>query len=171
MPRPDYLVKGRRALFAALCASALLLSGCVKEQTWKTGSPAPAISVLDLADRTVKLSDYKGKPVVLRFWATGCKACLEGMPKLDAYAKRYAGQGLVVLAVNMGNPRESVGAFAREVKVSYPLLLDPALIAVKKYNVRSAPTTCFIDRRGIARMVVAGEVTQEAFDRIAATLL
>lgn len=171
MPMPDYPVKGRLTLLATLFVFASLFSGCVKEQTWKSGSPAPEISVLDLGDRTVKLSAYKGKPLVLRFWATGCKACVEGMPLLDAYSKRYAGRGLVVLAVNMGNPRELVGAFAKEVKLSYPLLLDPALIATRKYGVRSAPTTCFIDRRGIARTVVVGEVTREAFDKIAGTLL
>lgn len=144
---------------------ALLLGGCVKEQTWKTDARAPDISVLDMNEKTVKLSDFRGNPVVLRFWATGCKACVAGMPKLDGLSKGYRDKGLKVLAINMGNPKPLVEVFAKGLKLSYPVFLDPALIAAKKYGVKSVPTTFFIDRNGLAKKVVIGEISQELFDK------
>lgn len=148
-----------------------LLTGCEKDRTWKVGARAPEISVLDLGDRTVKLSEFKGKPVVLRFWATGCSACVAGMPKLDSYSKAYRDKGLAVLAINMGNSKPLVEAFAKGLKLSYPVLLDPALIAAKKYGVRAVPTTFFIDGKGIARKVVVGEVTREDFEKTVGELM
>lgn len=141
------------------------LGGCVKEQTWKIGTRAPVISVLDMNEKTVKLSEFRGKPVVLRFWATGCKACVAGMPKLDDASKGYRDKGLAVLAINMGNPKALVEVFAKGLKLSYPVFLDPALIAAKKYGVKSVPTTFFIDRKGVANKVVVGDISQELFDK------
>ncbi|HBA89772.1 MAG TPA: hypothetical protein DCZ75_17820 [Geobacter sp.] len=157
------------AVLVFLCA--LLVSGCKKEESWKTGSKAPEISVLDLNEKTVKLSDFKGEVVVLRFWATGCKACVAGMPVLDQLSKGYRDQGVTVLAVNMGGSKPLVEAFAKGLKLSYPVFLDPALIASTKYAVRAAPTTYFIDRKGVARSFVVGEITKEAFDKTVRELM
>ena len=153
------------AVFIMASVFAALFSGCAREQSWKIGARAPEISVLDLDDKTVKLADFKGKPVVLRFWATGCQACVAAMPELDRFSKKYREQGLVVLSINMGNSKPLVEAFAKGLKLSFPVLLDPALIAAKKYAVRAVPTTFFIDGKGIARKVVVGEIKQEAFDK------
>lgn len=158
-------------LCAALWALVALLGGCAKDQTWKPGAPAPQISVLDLQDATVKLADFRGKVVVLRFWATGCKACVAEMPVLDKFRKKYPDQDLAVLGVNMGGSKDLVAAFAKGLKITFPILLDPAMIASKKYAVKMVPTTYFIDRNGIARQVIAGEVPQKTFDKIVAELL
>jgi cytochrome c biogenesis protein CcmG, thiol:disulfide interchange protein DsbE len=161
-------MKLRNLLVSALLVlvlAPLLLSGCEKEQTWKIGKKAPEISVLDMADKTVKLSDYKGEVVVLRFWATGCQACVAGMPVLDRLSKGYRDRGVKVLAVNMGSSKPLVEAFAKGLKLSYPVFLDPALIAANKYGVRAAPTTYFIDKKGVARSFVVGEITPEAFHK------
>jgi peroxiredoxin len=158
-----------RFIFALSCAA--LFCGCAKEQVWKIGERAPAISMLDLNDKTVKLSDFRGKPVILRFWATGCQACVASMPALDDFRKKYQGGELVVLAVNMGNSKPLVQAFAKGLKLSYPVLLDEALIASQKYAVRAVPTTFFIDRKGTARKVVVGDLKQEVFDQTVAELL
>lgn len=158
-------------LLVMLLVCAVLSAGCQKEQTWQVGAKAPQISVLDLNDATVKLSDFQGKALVVRFWTTGCKACVEGMPALDRYSKRYADRGLVVIAVNMGSSKEMVEAFAKKLKLSYPVLCDPAQIASKKYNVKSVPTTFFIDRGSIARKMIVGELTEEVFDKTVRELL
>ncbi|HBG06192.1 MAG: hypothetical protein A2075_02425 [Geobacteraceae bacterium GWC2_58_44] len=164
--------------FARLAAAAVtillfaaLLGGCEKEQSWKTGKQAPEISVLDLNDKTVKLSDFKGQVVVLRFWATGCKACVAGMPVLDEYSKPYRDKGLTVLAINMANSKPMVEAFAKGLKLSYPVFQDPALIAAGKYGVRAVPSTYIIDRKGIARSFAVGEITREKFDQTVGELL
>ena len=158
-------------LYVVILICATFIGGCGKDQSWKAGSQAPQISVLDLNDATVKLSDFKGKVVVLRFWATGCKACVEGMPALDRFRKKYSENDLAVLGINIGGSKELVGAFAKGLKISYPVLLDPANMASKKYLVRSVPTTCFIDRKGIARQVIVGEISQKVFDEIVGAML
>lgn len=158
-------------LYVALWVCTAFIGGCEKDQTWKIGSKAPQISVLDLQDTTVKLSDFKGKVVILRFWATGCSACIKGMPLLDEFRKKYSENDLAVLGVNIGGSKELVQAFAKGLKLSYPVLLDPASMASKKYLVRSVPTTCFIDRKGIARQVIVGEISQKVFDEIVGKLL
>ena len=170
MKREKMLARAVAGIVTALLFSALL-GGCAKERTWETGQRAPEISVLDMDEKTVKLSDFKGEVVVLRFWATGCKACVAGMPVLDEYSKGYRDKGLAVLAINMGNPKPMVEVFAKGLKLSYPVFLDPALIAAKKYGVRAVPSTYFIDRKGIARSFVVGEITQEAFDKTMKELL
>jgi cytochrome c biogenesis protein CcmG, thiol:disulfide interchange protein DsbE len=162
---------GYPLLCVALWASVVFISGCEKDQTWKNGSKAPQISVLDLHDATVKLSDFKGKVIVLRFWATGCKACVAEMPLLDVFRKKYSGNDLVVLGVNVGGSRELVEAFAKGLNISYPVLLDPAMIAANKYGVRMVPTTYFIDRNGNAKQVIPGEIPQKTFDKIVGSLL
>lgn len=150
---------------------AVMLGGCKKEEIWKTGKKAPEISVLDLSEKTVKLSDFKGRVVVLRFWTTGCKPCVAGMPLLDEYSKAYRDRGLTVLAVNMGNSKPLVETFAKGLKLTYPVFLDPALIAAKKYGVRAVPSTYFIDRKGVARSFVVGDIKKEAFDQTVQELL
>jgi cytochrome c biogenesis protein CcmG, thiol:disulfide interchange protein DsbE len=163
-------VAGNLLLLGAVLICAALVSGCEKEQSWKVGASAPEISVLDLKDRTVKLSQFRGKVVVLRFWASGCKACIAGLPAMDRYSKGRE-KDLAMIAVNMGNSKEFVDAFARGLHVSFPMLLDPALIASRKFGVRAVPTTFFIDRDGVARKVVQGDISRDLFERTVGALL
>lgn len=158
-------------LCVAAFACAMVTGGCEKDQSWKIGSKAPQISVLDVHDATVKLSGFKGKVVVLRFWATGCKSCVAAMPELDRFRNKYSENDLAVLGINVGGSKELVEAFAKGLKITYPILLDPANIAAKKYAVKTVPTTFFIDRNGIAKQAVSGEMPQDVFDKIVASLL
>lgn len=161
----------KRAIFIAALTCAALVSGCVKDRSMKLGETAPEISALDLNDKTVKLSEFRGKVVVLRFWITGCKACVAEMPLIDEISKRYAERGLAVLALNMGDSKDKVEYFAKTLNLSYPVLLDPAKIAVGKYSIRSAPTTIFIDRSGIVRKRVVGEMPPNQFEMAVVELL
>jgi thiol-disulfide isomerase/thioredoxin len=159
------------SLFITLLTCFTFICGCEKDQSWKVGSKAPQISVLDLNNSTVKLSDFKGKVIVLRFWATGCKSCVAAMPVLDTFRKKYSEHELAVLGVNVGGSKELVEAFAKGLKLTYPVLLDQAGIAGKKYAVRAVPSTFFIDRNGMAIQSIVGEISQEQFDKIIGSLL
>lgn len=155
--------------FALICAA--FITGCVKENSLNMGMNAPEISVLDLNDKVVKLSDFRGKVIVLRFWSSACKACVNEMPVIDNIGKKYSGKGMVILAVNIGESKETVERFAKKLNVSYPVLLDPLHIAAKKYGVIGVPTTFFIDRNGIAKKAAVGEMSQEAFEKTVVGLL
>lgn len=155
-------------LFVVAVCLAVLMPGCIKDKTWKIGEKAPEISALDLNNRTVRLSDFKGKLVVVRFWSSGCSACVAEMPVIDEFGRRYSGKGMVILAVNIGDSKEAVQKFVGDLDISFPVLLDPALIAAKKYGVRAVPTTFVVDRDGIARKVFVGETTHALLDKAVA---
>ena len=159
------------ALAAAAFACMALMTGCKKEAQLRIGENAPEIAALDLNYSAEKLADFRGKVVVLRFWSTGCKACVAEMPQIDEFGKRYRDRGLAVVAVNVGDTREKVADFVRTLKISYPVLLDEANITARRYRVTAVPTTCFIDRNGIARKIVFGEMMQEQLEKTVRELL
>jgi len=137
----------------------------------KIGEAAPKISAIDLHGKTVKLSEFRGNVVVLRFWSSRCRACAAEMPVIDRISRRYQERGLAILAVNRGDTKEEVEKFVGTLQISYPVLLDPAAITSRKYGIKAVPTTVFIDRKGTARRVVPGEMPQELFEMTVAALL
>lgn len=113
------------------------------------GKPAPDFTLTDLNGKPVKLSDYRGKAVLLNFWATWCPPCKAEMPWFVDLQKRYADQGLQVLGVSMddGGPDEVV-KFTREIGVNYPVVMGKEDVANMYGSVEFLPTTFFIDRNG-----------------------
>lgn len=107
----------------------------------KIGAPAFEISTLDLQDKRVKLADYRGKSIVIRFWSSTCKTCVDEMPALDTLYKKYKEKGLTELAVNIGDSREIIESFVRERNIAFPVLLDPVAIPAGKDGVRAVPAT------------------------------
>lgn len=135
----------------------VIFIGCEKKKKLQYGDTAPSISLLDLKDKVTKLSDFKGKFVLLRFWQKGCPACLKEMPDLDKFYKKYK-KDLVVLGINMGDNKSYVSNFTRDNKISFYMLRDEMLIASKKYDIIVSPTTFIIDKNGILRSKIMGEM-------------
>lgn len=158
-------------LLMAASGWAGIATGCKRDMPLQIGAQAPEFSALDLNDKTVKLSDFKGKVVVLRFWSSGCLGCVAEMPLLDELSKRYTGKGLVVLAVNVADPKEKVERAVRDLNISYPVLLDPVRIAAVKYRVSAVPTTFFLDRNGVARKMVVGALKEAETEETVSVLL
>ena len=111
--------------------------------------PAPAFT-LDRLDRPGKLSlaSYRGRPVVLNFWASWCVPCKEEAPLLEAVWKRYRDQGLVVLGVDINDLRGDARRFARENRMSYPIVFDGIGETSTDYGLTGVPETFFIARNG-----------------------
>ncbi len=123
------------------------------------GRYAPDFALTDLNGETVRLSDWRGQVVLLNFWASWCVPCRQEMPLLQATHEAYAGDGLVVLAVNMGEERRRVEGFAADLAVTFPVLADEETTVGTLYRVRGAPTTYFIDREGVIRQRYVGPLT------------
>ncbi len=120
------------------------------------GQPAPAFTLQTPDGQTLKLSDLKGKPVLLNFWATWCAPCLIEMPALEQTYRKYKDQGLVVLGVNQAESPERVAQYMKTWGLSFPTVLDPDTAVAQQYRVTGYPTTWLIDRDGVARQLRRG---------------
>lgn len=123
------------------------------------GRAAPDFELQNLDGETVALSDYLGSPVLLNFWATWCSPCCYEMPFIQAVYEDPAwdGVGLVILAVNLGESQATVAAFMEENGYDFTALLDSSGdVGTVKYNVRSIPTSLFIDENGIIQYIDVG---------------
>ncbi|MFJ5762178.1 redoxin domain-containing protein [Neobacillus sp. NPDC093182] len=112
----------------------------------KVGAKAPDFELKTLAGDIVKLSDLKGKKVMLNFWATWCPPCKAEMPAMEEFHKE-AGDEVVILAVNI-DPHLDVKAFIDENGITFPIPLDAEDKVNETYQVLSIPTTYFIDTKG-----------------------
>jgi thiol-disulfide isomerase/thioredoxin len=128
---------------------------------FRVGDTAPNFW-LQLEDgRYVRLSDLKGKPVVINFWATWCPPCRAEMPE---FVKTAADEDLIVLAINDGEDRKAVEEFAAAFGMTMPVVLDRNGMLGERYLVQGLPTTYFIDSQGKLSSMVVGQITPEALD-------
>ncbi len=98
--------------------------------------------------KSYRLSDYRGRVVVLNFWATWCPPCREEMPSMERARKAVANDGIVLLAVNVGEDADTIFSFTATYPVEFPLLLDRHEKVIKQYPVIGLPTTFVIDPDG-----------------------
>lgn len=123
-----------------------VLSGCEKKIP-AIGSTAPDFVLKDLNGKPVSLSDYRGKVVVLEFWATWCPPCSSAVPDLiDLYVK-YKNRGGVLLAVSVDEDVFALKSFVKAYGIIYPVLFDDKNID-DMYGIHNIPTTLIIDREG-----------------------
>jgi peroxiredoxin len=108
---------------------------------------APAFTLVDLTGKNVSLSDFKGKVVVLDFWATWCPPCRREIPDFISLQKQYASQGVQIIGIALDEP-EKVQAFARDNGMNYPVLLGNDAITAKYGGIEGIPTTFIIDKTG-----------------------
>ena len=130
-----------------------------------TGQAAPEIVLENLDGKTVRLSDYRGKVVILNFWASWCPPCKAEMPELDQAAREYnQGSDAVLLTVNLTDGARETPAKARQYiqdnRFSMPVLLDTAGQAADDYNINSIPTTVIIDKQGNIWTRFSGSTTK-----------
>lgn len=134
-----------------------VLAGCdnstgptqTSQPTGIVGQPAPDISLMDMQGNQVSLSQFKGKVVILNFWATWCPPCREEMPSMEKLHRDFGEKGLVILAVNVEeNGRQAVEAFLKKTPYTFPILFDGDKTAQNTYGVFRFPESFIIDRNG-----------------------
>ncbi len=155
MPRIGSWIAASLAVATLACAGA----ASAGEKT------APDFTVRLIDNRTVRLQDLRGKPVVLDFWATWCVPCKAGMPDLDAAQKRYAKQGLVVLGLSVDDEGpEVVRPFVQKLGVTYRIAMANDRILDQYGPIRSVPVMFFINRQGQVVRRTTGYVDPETLD-------
>jgi thiol-disulfide isomerase/thioredoxin len=130
------------------------------------GEPAPDFTMALADGRFLRLSDLRGRPVVLNFWATWCGPCRAEMPELVKAAA--ADDELVVLAVDVQEALAPVEEFAAEFEMDFPVVMDTEGAVRQLFRVPGLPTTYFVDREGSIASVVVGPLTPQVLeDRLA----
>jgi thiol-disulfide isomerase/thioredoxin len=111
-----------------------------------------------LNGRTAKLSAYKGKVVLLNFWATWCPPCRAEMPSMETFYQRFKDQGLEILAVNGGEDTATVQDFLQNNRYSFPVLMDTRNEVNGIYEIKAIPTTFILDREGKIIVMIVGSL-------------
>jgi len=123
-----------------------------------SGGAAPALALQDLEGRAHRLEDYRGKVVLVNFWATWCEPCRAEMPAMNQLRASLAGQPFAVLAVNLGEPESRIRRFLEQMPLDFAVLLDRDTSTGKAWRARVLPVSYVLDARGRIRYRALGEV-------------
>lgn len=161
----------KRIVVSCLVLSAFLLicAGCSKQKDTSTvaevreGKPVPDITVSSLTNTPLKLSELKGKVVLLNFWATWCPPCREEIPSMMKLNSAMAGKPfqMVTISIDEGGVPD-IEAFFKDTKFTLPTYTDPGGTAQKIYGVTGVPETFVIDKNGVLVKKVIGPLAWDA---------
>ncbi len=155
-------------ILVIILTTGLLITGCSKpegsSQAPGVGKQAPEFRLPGLDGQPVSLSDFRGRPVFVNFWASWCGPCRYEMPFIqEIYEdKRWSDKGLVILAIDMGESRSTAEDFMRSSNLSFPVLLDADQQVALRYNVRAIPTTFLVDKDGVIQAMKIGAFPSKA---------
>jgi len=129
------------------------------------GKPAPAFTLKTIDGKTVSLSDYKGKAVLVNFWATWCGPCKLEMPWLIDLQKKYAAKGFTVLGISEDDTSPAqVSAFAKQMGVNYPVLIASDAVSQAYGGIDYLPVSYYIGRNGTVVAEVGGVISRQDID-------
>jgi thiol-disulfide isomerase/thioredoxin len=152
-------MKAAQALLAVALSAAFpaawAAGGTLK--AW-SGGPTPPLALRDLDGKEHTLADYKGKVVVLNFWATWCDPCREEMPAMQRLQDKLSGKPFVILAVDYGEGPPRISEFLKKVPVRFTVLLDRDTAAATAWKVKVLPTTLVLDPDHKVRFVAVGDI-------------
>jgi thiol-disulfide isomerase/thioredoxin len=161
-PEEDDRVTIKKTLLACvmLIFSAIMISSCTRppsesEAKVQVGRAAPNFKLPDLSGREISLDQYKGKIVMLDFWATWCGPCRMTMPLVEKLQSQYS-NSLVLLAINLQEPKDIVRDYVREQSIHSQVLLDEQGSVGETYGIESIPMQVLVDKSGIVRHIQMG---------------
>jgi thiol-disulfide isomerase/thioredoxin len=129
----------------------------VELKPW-AGGATPPLALDDLAGRRHDLADYRGKVVLVNFWATWCEPCRAEMPSIDRLRRSLQGRPFEVLAVNLAEPLSRIEKYVATLPLGFPLLRDRDNSTSKAWKARMLPASYLVGRDGRIRYVAYGEL-------------
>jgi thiol-disulfide isomerase/thioredoxin len=143
------------------CVFGLVLTGPARAAPalapWGGGA-APELALRDVEGRPHNLAAYRGKVVLINFWATWCEPCRQEMPSIQRLRDRLAGKPFAVLAVNVDEPDARVRQFLKQTALDLPILMDPNKVATRGWGVRVLPVTFIVGPDGRVRYRFVGDL-------------
>lgn len=155
----------RFVLLLTLLLSAPLYAG---ELMKYEGAALPDFTLTDMQGKSHTLSDYRGKAVMVNFWATYCGPCIKEIPSMQRLKEKLGDTDFAILAVDMAEAPADVEAFLQkhEIKVNFPILLDPEGTVVEQWMITAVPTTFIVDPQGTIRYALFGGIEWDKPDVI-----
>jgi thiol-disulfide isomerase/thioredoxin len=151
-------------LVRAISAALLLVVLCIGISA-QTGPKAPPLKLRDLQGRALRLRDYKGKVVLVNFWATWCPPCRTEMPELMKWQREYRTRGLQIIGITYPpHSLKEVRRFVRSLRVNYPVAVGTKATKLLFTASETLPLTVIINRAGNVSEVIEGVVFPEEFD-------
>ncbi|MES9947478.1 MAG: TlpA disulfide reductase family protein [Candidatus Thiodiazotropha sp.] len=153
----SYFINPIQVLILFLISSGGLVHGGWLEVI-SPNRPAPSLVLKDINGKLVKISDLKGKTVLLNFWTTWCPPCIEEMPSLIRLKEAMNQSDFVILAINVEESERRVSKIAARLKLNFPVLLDPSRVAANAWEVKVFPSSFLVDGQGRLRYKAIGPV-------------
>lgn len=125
----------------------------------------------DLSDKSIRLGDYRGRPVLVNLWASWCIPCRDEMPDLIVFHSAHQKEGLVVLAINTLDESNAAKQFAQENALPFTVLYDPSGTVQRLLRADGLPSTFLIDRAGIVRFAWMGQISPAVLNQQVSPLL
>jgi thiol-disulfide isomerase/thioredoxin len=148
----------------------LLITASVRagELSPYSGAILPDFTLSDLDGNKHTLSSYRGKVVMVNFWATYCSPCIKEMPSIQRLKEKMAGKPFAILSIDMAEERHDVQAFLtqHQIKIDFPVLLNPEGNVVEEWMITAVPTTFVIDPKGTIRYALFGGIEWDKPDVI-----
>jgi thiol-disulfide isomerase/thioredoxin len=142
----------------ATAAFTMAALDCAAEIKPWTGKATPALARPDLSGKVVDLKDFRGRVVLVNFWATWCVPCRDEMPSIMRLRAKLAGKPFEVMTVNYGEAAPGITRYLEKEGISLPVLLDPEKKAASAWGVRGLPMTFLVDAAGRVRHSAFGEL-------------
>ncbi len=149
-PLTSYFLSSSHAAYGGACPAFALLAAAPGIGHQSTANKAaPEWQLKDLNGKPVNLSDFKGKVVILNFWATWCPPCRQEIPGFIALQKQYADKGLVIVGVSLDEGGAAVvNSFVKKMRINYPVVMGDQKTAAAYGGIQVVPTTFVIDKNG-----------------------
>jgi peroxiredoxin len=152
-------------------AATITVPGVAGAMAPRIGQPAADFQVAGADGQPISLSQFKGRPVWINFWAAWCAPCRAEFPDMDAVYQKNREKGLVLLAISFAEQPSDVTAYLERARPSFTIGVDPPGTVAGQYRVLGLPTHIFVDAEGIVRDVRVGPMNQELMQEKLATIL
>ncbi len=148
----------------------MLVSGCGQERKpVHKGDRAPEIQAVDLHEHPLRLADYRGKVVLVQFWAEAC--CADVVSAIGDLFRKYRDAGFVVVAINPVEPKDRVERVVQAMGIDFLVALDQLKLTQRRYDVHGIPCSFLVDRGGVIREKILGNIPKQKLEGKLETLL
>ncbi|MBN1806555.1 MAG: TlpA family protein disulfide reductase [Sedimentisphaerales bacterium] len=163
-----------KKLFCSILVLMFIASGCKKSKTEPAdkAKPAPNFTLKDINGNNISLADYRGKVVILDFWATWCPPCIKEIPDFVELYEQYKDKGFAMIGISLDQAGvDVVKEFAQRFKINYPIVMNDGRVNETYGGITSIPTTFVIDSMGNIRKRYVGYIQKAVFEADIKTLL